>query len=157
MDTSKEYILMCEKAEEIQKQWEPKEWDYVYNQDDVFGYIDRSEIHIWCILPESIADSGYYGPYLYDGEICDERYKDCIWIPRQDQLQEMLSQYENMTLLFKFNEFCSGKMYRYQEPSRYLEIMLDTFEKLWLAFVMKEYFNKRWNGKEWEVWLNENN
>jgi len=154
MDTSKEYILMCEKAEEIQKQWKPKEWDCVYNQDDVFGYIDRSEIHIWCILPESIADSGHYGPYVDDGKICDERYKDCIWLPRQDQLQEIgldcfpywKSDHKSLNLIQNFHEW-------YEEDSGMHEGSHDlSMEQLWLCYVMEEKYNKRWNGKEWELW-----
>jgi hypothetical protein len=145
MDTSKEYILMCEKAEEIQKQWKPKEWDCVYNQGDVFGYIDRSEIHVWCILPESIADSGYYGPYVYDGEICDERYKDCIWIPRQDQLYEIswTSKFDNL----RFHE----KMVDWFGKEHHND-MFSSMEQLWLCYVMEEKYNKHWNGNEWEVW-----
>ena len=30
-----------------------------------------------------------------------------------------------------------------------LENSFDSFERLWLMFIMKENFNKTWNGKEW--------
>ena len=33
MDTSKEFILMCEKAEEIQKLWKPQVGDIFYRED----------------------------------------------------------------------------------------------------------------------------
>lgn len=142
MDTSKEYILMCEKAEEIQKQWKPKEWDYVYNQGDVFGYIDRSEIHIWCILPERIADSGHYGPYVDDGKLCNERYKDCIWIPRQDQLQEMIGIND-----IDYDFFHDGIVDWFRQ--KHYKNMFSSMEQLWLCYVMEEKYNEQWSGQEW--------
>ena len=102
MDTSKEYVLMCEKAEEIQK-----------------------------IRKHGEAD--YYGDTL-DGHRC--------WLPRQDQLQEMIISFghghQNSGILIGVSSF--SYKYRYDNGS---------MEQLWLAFVMKEKYQKTWNGKEW--------
>ena len=58
-----------------------------------------------------------------------------VWLPRQDQLQEMC---ENKGEDFFIFAFRSGS-----HP------LLDTYEKLWLAFVMKEKYGKVWNGEDW--------
>ena len=65
----------------------------------------------------------------------------------QDQLQEMVSQHNLWlkTLAFEFFLRKEGKYdingYPYQFTS---------LEQLWLAFVMKEKYNKIWTGQEWE-------
>jgi len=69
-------------------------------------------------------------------------------LERQDQLQEMVglwvnSRFEVMAILKKFYDFsikdlCSD-----------LTWSLYSMEQLWLAFVMKEKYNKVWDGKDW--------
>ena len=78
MDTSEEYIKMCQKATEVQALCE--------------------------------ADVEIESP--------------SIWLPRQDQLQGMV---EYTVGVNKFN----------------------SMEQLWLAFVMSEKYNKKWDGKDW--------
>ncbi len=76
-----------------------------------------------------------------------------IWLPRQDQLQEMVSLPNSEKIgiwfekQFRFYEW-AGKKYNKNE----LQNNWGTFksmEQLWLAFVMKERFSKQWSGKEW--------
>ena len=145
MDTSETYIKMCEKAEEIQNDYNKdnwKEWDYCY-----------------CELMKKIVvisgyevDAGYYGHGLgWDNKLigqtegCEGQGKH-IWLPRQDQLQEMLSQHSlwSKTLAFEFFLRKEGsydiKSYAFQFTS---------MEQLWLAFVMEEKYNKVWNGENW--------
>jgi len=56
---------------------------------------------------------------------------------RQDQLQEMVKGIDNEYHLLRcFFEFCSCQNHK-------------PFEQLWLAFVMKEKYNKVWNMEEW--------
>jgi hypothetical protein len=62
-----------------------------------------------------------------------------IWLPRQDQLQEMLRETEYY-LTWNFYEFVMKSI----EPNE-----RRSMEKLWLLFVMKEKFNKTWNGSDW--------
>lgn len=95
------------------------------------------------------------------------------WLPRQDQLQEMLNGldgiYVSITspqgntnykygfteillrrcLLNKFHQWCNNNeyhvMFRFHTPFDSFESM----EQLWLAFVMGEKYNKTWDGKDW--------
>ena len=124
MDTSKEYILMCEKAGEIQKLWE-------YRKRGDFCVFKNTN-NLWVIG-------------------CSNQFKNPVsenysWLPRQDQLQEMVL--KNNTKVYSLGQFtkwvlediCCNNM----EANKW------SMEQLWLAFVMKEKYNKVWNGKEWE-------
>ena len=94
MDTSKEYIKMCKKAVEIQREWTPKPMDLcIYNRrDERLGCINEIDI----ITKEGVVP--HYRmkvKYFYPIETID-RY-DCYFlfsfIPRQDQLQEIYIEY----------------------------------------------------------------
>jgi len=119
MDTSKKYIKMCEKAEEVQKLWKPKIAD-VFVYDWVSAYGNR-------------------------GSYCDEDGEDRtnrLWLPRQDQLQEIAPAEE---IIANFNEFC---FWLNDYKMRCIN-SFDSMEQLWLAFVMKEKYNKTWKTKKW--------
>ena len=122
MDTSKTYIKMCERAEEIQS---IRTSQNTYKAG--FGCGDIKS-NIW-------FDSE--GDFLY---MVDE--EKSIWLPRQDQLQEMLlaERYEE-----KYDLCSIFAAYLLDKP----DIM--SMEQLWLAFVMKEKYNKSWNGTDWEL------
>lgn len=63
-----------------------------------------------------------------------------VWLPRQDQLQAMYSK-DLYTLLHDFDmwiEFYTDGSDKYE-----------TMEQLWLAFVMKAKFHKKWDGNDW--------
>jgi len=138
MDKSKEYILMCEKAVEIQELWNPDNADCV--KGDFVGYIKEStkeaeyldntwkrqfSISRFCTNTESY---GKYAWYLKE---------ELIWLPRQDQLQEMIKdKYESL--------------YDLWDAFGYFFVNNDSyFEQGWLMFVMKEKYNKVWNGSDW--------
>lgn len=113
MDTTKEYIKQCEKAEEIQKEWDKREL----------------EAHDFCkFIPHP------KGKYL-------------IWLPSQAQLQEMLKwEYGIFNLIQSFyKSFLNNKGFLKKD------IFCNTMEQLWLAFVMKEKFNKTWDGEKWTI------
>ena len=74
-----------------------------------------------------------------------ERIEDLnTWIPRQDQLQGMIIGKEKdisvniLNLHAKFNHFLG-----FVAPRPL------SMEQLWFAFVMKEKFNKTWDGEDW--------
>lgn len=131
MDTSKQYKEMSEKAVEIQR-----------NNEGVSGNHMKGNI-LLCTW----KDVGSYYWFMdtfaerEDGEQYIESTKS-IWLPRQDQLQEM-AEYrsigKNLELL---SEFWNTK-YCYDN--------FTTMEQLWLAFVMSEKYSKKWNGKEWRL------
>ena len=119
MDTSKEYIKMCEKAEEIQKN---KRW---------------LKAGDFCRNPYS-GDSHAIGTTV--------EKTDLIWLPRQDQLQEMVKQ--NSLNIIDLNYFVASISLFLKQSNKDGELYY-SLEQLWLAFVMKEKYNKTWNGKEW--------
>ena len=117
MDTTKQYIDMCNKAKEIQELWKPKEGDFYKRAKLKYG--DEVVVDIY----------GYADP------------KCNIFIPRQDQLQEMLGIKDLVLLITKFQLW----IFRQQA-----ELLPKSMEQLWLAYVMKEKYNKIWNGHDWE-------
>ena len=134
MDTSETYIKMCEKAEEIQ---EGK------------GKIERGDCWCWKSYPSKV----YFRTEKYPLEMLDSRNKrtsnNKIWLPRQDQLQEMVGDtpYYNIknamwSVLDDFRNFAFATNFKEYIPL--------TMEQLWLAFVMKEKHSKIWNGNAWQ-------
>lgn len=108
MDDSKQFIKQCEKAEEVQEQWAV----YIGNN----WYVQSGG----CVM-------------LFDTKVDGDE----IWLPRQDQLQEMVGyQIPSGTQLQLFFAFT-------------LTQKRISMEQLWLAFVMKEKYGKVWNGEEW--------
>ena len=125
MDTSEQYIKMCEKAEEITKGHKLVTGDVYY----------RKEAYCGCFCP-ACRPSAEVG---------------LVWLPRQDQLQEMVlsdpehPEYDNWEWRLKrFKMWHSAKIWGTNHP-------FASMEQLWLAFVMKEKYGKVWNGKEWVV------
>ena len=147
MDTSKEYIKMCD-CDEIQGNWKPREWDCIYSEWDDFGNRNK----IWRILPDRIADSGVYGlsPENYKEE--KDRYTKIVFLPLQHQLQEMVKDRWNGLQIYKSGDF--GEYYlENREYDFKLGGKLYSMEQLWLAFVMKEKHSKIWSNGVW-AWVN---
>ena len=119
MDTSKEYIKMCEKAEEL---------NYSPSGTDGNWYYYKYEDTVKC-------------KNSYEGEFGD------VWLPRQDQLQGMIEYSEELhkpsRLCMDIERFAKKC---YCDVDRYL---FSSMEQLWLAFVMKEKYNKVWTGEGW--------
>ena len=93
MDTSKKYIEMCTKAEEIQSE----------------------------VTEEKIEHNFYI----------------TVWLPRQDQLQEMVIGGDDTITLTEYflnavSLYCDRKL---------------SMEQLWLKYVMKEKYGKVWDNR----------
>ena len=144
MDTSPEYILQCEKAEEIQE----------YSRNG-FGLIQLF------ILPENIdvltinqrQYSGIYSTYSWALDhsgnywLIPPTKNPCIWLPRQDQLQKMLGDIGLQTLTWQIHQFSES------EYGSGITIS-GSMEQLWLTFAMKKKWNKVWDGENWVDGLN---
>ena len=157
MNISEEtYIKMCEKAEEIQKEWNPMPGDFIHRKFTLFGEeIDRE---IWPQTPMWEINIVYWGSMVESYWACSNekgesriykhpaemRRETSIWLPRQDQLQEMVINFDrghdNYGVLFGLMKFSAD--YNLRETS---------MEQLWLAFVMKKKFNKTWDGEKWII------
>jgi hypothetical protein len=143
MDTSETYIKMCEKAHPILGEKIPEYWDYWYveNQRE-----DKFEVKV---LSAYCTDSGVYGPGISDrGDLGG--YILLFPIYRQDQLQEILeypvgSFNDNMwTALSCLSNYAFN-------TGNFRDFIPMSMEQFWLAFMMKEKYNKVWSGTEWRI------
>lgn len=119
MDLSTEYIDMSREAKEIQELWEFRDGDYIEH---------KRNANCW---------SGY-DAFDYPGYPLKEQ--GAVWLPRQDQLQDMLGDYYyTSSIMYYILEF--GTDHDAPEPI--------SWEKVWLEAVMWEKYQKTWNGETW--------
>lgn len=116
MDISEEYIKMCD-CDEIQKEWKAKEGDFFTVKHPKEKY-----------RPVWVFD-------FYDMKEYEKNYYPCVFLPRQDQIQEMVGCVpgNHLSLMGKFVKFD----------------YYHSLEQKWLAFYMHEKHKKTWDGKEW--------
>ncbi len=162
MDTSKEYILMCEKGFDdlillgqtigsgtIVKR--PGEKDlYIVIAEHEINYAEKLYKYDYVNIHTGVR---FLGDLLEDGFV--------VWY--QDQLQEMIAVKHGLKDWFcwvctmsNFNSFCNwyieseadSEWKCYKEKREY---KMPSMEQLWLAFVMKEKYNKTWNGTDWKI------
>jgi len=92
----------------------------------------------------------------YDCACCEGKR---FWLPRQDQLQNMLyvlptDKRYNQKDLYDIgfvacpNVICK-ELIEFSESD--CEMGMETMEQLWLAFVMKEKFNRIWSENKWNL------
>lgn len=135
MDTSKEYITMCEKAEEIQG---------IELNIDMGDYFCSKEDKKIEILDEPYNNTKFPEDFI----------ENLIWLPRQDQLQEMVigngNKFKNhIHALNFFIDFQYDE--EFDEKKEDYIIKYASMEQLWFAFVMKEKYNKVWGGEDWTI------
>lgn len=146
MDASEKYRKMCEKAGEVREHWNPHWGDWYMEYDDP------------CSADDPV--SGYYGEWklrlqdneqLFSKSVLDFMKSAYIYLPRQDQLQEMLQFECGLTEKHhRFYEYIQNMNYDREQFASPFQL-LESFEQLWLAFVMHEKYGKVWDdGKnEW--------
>jgi len=123
MDTSKEYIKMCN-CEEVQAEHYSRgvrTGDYIFN-----GKV----VEVWEIASNWVLQE-----------------RD-LWIPRQDQIQEMVQ--GSWWCSFCNISYWIEKHFPYAIDEIHPEVLLTSYEQLWLAFYMYEKHNKIWDGGKWE-------
>ncbi len=126
---------MCESAKDIQSFWSFNDGDYIFDPSD-------SEVMVWFGLPPEI-------------------YLEVVWLPRQDQLQEICIEFYIRNLGISRSEaffhflnwyttclketyeqgFNIGKNGEYEE--------INSCEELMLKYIMELMYWKRWNGEKW--------
>ena len=146
MDTNKEYILMCEKALEIQDYYR-----YVkLNLDNSFFYNREISELVLCH-----SERGNFAEYSATCD-SDPNFSDDFsgqyytWLPRQDQLQEMM--YKNLSLIDFIGVNINISIFTKEQLES--NKRFNSFEQLWLAFVMKEKYSKLWS-EEKQDWISE--
>jgi len=133
MDTGEQYIKMCRGIKDIQDSWVIEVGDFVCAKKlDHFTKVilDKffpPEPPICVIDADMVLERGR--PYLRSV---------FLWLPRQDQLQELSGR--NYGDFYKFWLQNGGK-------DEYIGVI--SMEQLWLAFAMKEKYDKAWDGEDW--------
>ena len=89
MDLTKEYILMCEKAAELQN-LSPIKDDFYKCQGNFF--YDKNEKESFSVGDINTSNG------TNDEFTSDYEPENCVWLPRQDQLQEMIPQDRSYSL-----------------------------------------------------------
>ena len=191
MDKTEVFIKMCEKAEEIQKLRKYEEGDIFYiwkgtsfeDNDELGGGQVKEDLPI---MLKNMGGGRYYryamrsyglevGSYgLEVGSVFSEdphgriyKLEDVIWLPTQDQLQEIAFEhlkqkypayeqgkivkynYNTFDLLNSFTNFIADFEHIVVHNEEYSLLETTSNERLWLMLVMKKLYNKTWNGKEW--------
>ena len=156
MDNSKEYILMCERFVEVTKyNWKPKKGDIVADDVNIAepGEDVKLEKQIFIVKVatkeltflnmglELITYSDGFSHGLDLITIHGGLRHGMVPLFRQDQLQTMIGDFDDCLNLIDRFDSMSSIAYDYPD--------LKSMEQLWLAFVMKEKYNKIWNGKDW--------
>ena len=131
MDFSEEYIVMCEASTELQGMLKERE---ITNKDFMAKKTSEDE--------EETKPSGAD----FNGDM-----SDYIWLPRQDQLQEMLmgAKLEGDTDPTQDN---IGEMVEDLHETIVKNPVMISFEQMWLCLFMKHFYMKTWNiiEKKWE-------
>ena len=131
MDTSPEYVRMCQKATEIQKVW---------NTNDNSNYIAE--------ILDNYALLNIYMGHILNSSIrilkANNQGENYVWLPRQDQLQDIFDTDFFGQLQFFSDCFESGNTLRQE-----LFGTTKSWEQIWLSYVMFMKYNKVWNGGDW--------
>lgn len=160
MDTSETYIKMSGKAEEIQELWQPSVGDWFLhdwhgttgfgNLEDTIWADKKHWEQIECLTHkpdindyiEISREDGSHGVYTSSSLLKDRH----IWLPRQDQLQEIVGGFGAGFIDWRH---WRNTVYPHMQNPFNKNWRFTSWEQLWLAFVMKERYNKIWSNGEW--------
>lgn len=143
---TKNFVNQCEQAEEIQK-----DGSKIIDGDYYYWSVDK-RIHM-SFTEDFTREHGYVVHHPEQWDYLDDR--KCIWLPTQEQLQEMVlptlrEKYNNSAPLRKMGGegnwvidlFCGCV-----NEDRLFHS--NNMNELWLAFVMYEKYDKIWTGERW--------
>ena len=170
MDTTEIYIKMCD-CPEIQELWKPSIGDYMLRKYTVFG--EPLDSQVWpgreqreeiSILHYHTSIPQYWSAVTPEGEPRTVSFPDSskmfkatsIWLPQQDQLQKMLNQPIGK-IICTFGLWYSAMLEVATLSLNDILFFKTSMEQLWLAFVMREKYNKTWVDNKWAkmvpMWL----
>jgi hypothetical protein len=149
MDLTRNYIIMCEKSTEIQSLWKAYFGDYVAQNGSYIGILEKEQGLVAAIrLPSGTESFGVASTKIFYGDFeMVKSSQNLIWLPRQDQLMDNITLEENGPGVTKMNNalLCLDEFAMSLQDSGYI----DTWEKLFLSFVMDNNFKKKWDGENW--------
>jgi len=155
MDESNTYINMCTAAKSLQEQHKYEMGDYVYCGVDLeikllgmnflVGDIPKEKWHnrrIEVALLQKFNQEIKIGHESNEITIMTGKYEiltieQPTWLPRQDQLQDILGGYLSANALKYFYEW--SELGEYTNAERFYSM-----EQLWFAYVMKKKYNLSW-------------
>lgn len=144
MDTSKEYQEMCRNLP-FDTNW--KEGDVYAAGEHTCADFKWAKIVIGVCDEE--CDEGGKPTRNYKCQSCGRSHYAEVWkLWRQDELQEMYQNYLiSLNQLGRLNPY--GLSMKIHEFSKLHILCFNSMEQLWLAFVMHEKYQMRWNKTEW--------
>ena len=129
MDTTKEYILMSEKAVEIQKIWQKKISNEKGGHITNGNKVNKGEY--WVATRTFWNESDF---------VVHREWSDVyFWLPRQEQLQEMVLK----------DQIDVVELFQYLATNVNLTLRGWSSEATTLRYVMENEYGKSWNGEEW--------
>ncbi|MEO5360912.1 MAG: hypothetical protein H7843_10770 [Nitrospirota bacterium] len=131
MDFSNTYITMCEKALFLQQAWEITYADYYCDRSATFATRDGS-------AGISIIDD----KVLIDVLNQDFNRSKAVWLPRQDQFQELLNILDPFAIIHMLNEFTGTVDIAARERWQSME------QLLLCAYALHKH-KKHWTGDNW--------
>ena len=129
MDNTKEFILQCEKAVEIQN----SDKIHILEPGDYMAKVVDGKVDSIILIHKDFRQPLFF---------CD------IWLPRQDQLQGMVTYQPKDEQTWIWKRMADFTCFWKNGKESYI-LLFNSMEQLWLAFVMKEKFNKIWDGNDW--------
>jgi len=151
MDFSEEYVKMCERATPVQESWRPRRGDFAL-------WDGRRVEEPSPVLIYNVDDELLHVVTLRRGTYHVLTRNDLIWLPRQDQLQELYHSGHKWAPVPCLE-------WQYIAPDiwgaeKFSPLSIDrtqywrqfkTYEQLWLALLMWLKHNQVWNGEQWHV------
>ena len=133
------FIKQCEQAEELQRAWRPKDLD-------TFCYTKSREIGQACIDNKKRTQKEY-----------DENLKHQFCIFSLEQLFEIAHKAYNKNAHYKSKEYeiiadfidwmLNSDIDKYKD----FNLDFDDTKSCLLIYIMEEFYNKIWNGKDWQI------
>lgn len=134
MDFTSLYTEMCEKAKDLQQKWNVTIGDYYCDKTTVYRTrTSKEQEGAICVVEEKTLMS------ILEGDFNKAK---SIWLPRQDQLQEMLDFSNPLDILAAITAFVKNC----QESNRDLG---NSMEQLLLTMYYSKKYSKVWSGGEW--------
>ncbi|MDP3013119.1 MAG: hypothetical protein Q8M92_02670, partial [Candidatus Subteraquimicrobiales bacterium] len=123
---------------EIQKTHKWEDWDLVGYDYEKYDETMREYIKMENCLEEH-ANVDWVIESVANGEYW--------WVPRQEDLQQIIE--DNYKLGLKGPWLLTSALKRFIDDLMNEELVKYNLNHIWLCFVMKNCYNKQWNGETW--------
>jgi len=148
MKENKIYIDMCREAKEIQELAKVEEGSWFFCECKDMQYYPHG-YGLNFIGNDNDADNG-------NKELIDSPTD--IWLPTQEQLQDIMIDTFKYDIYLLMNKFCEFSLNPYAinqslgfKSNMWAVGAFERMNQLWLAFVMKEKFGKIWINGKWTI------